>query len=77
VKDDRLYLGHILEAVDRLLTYGQEGEEVFRRDMKTQDAVIRNLHDYFGISLDIVWDEIQNHVPPLRDKLGRLMNRNR
>ncbi|HYN03599.1 MAG TPA: DUF86 domain-containing protein [Vicinamibacteria bacterium] len=111
MKDDRLYLGHILEAVDRLLTYGQEGEDVFRREMKTQDAVIRNLqvmgeavkkvspqtrdahpeipwrdiagmrdrvvHDYFGISLDIVWDVIQNHVPPPRDKLGRLRNGNR
>jgi uncharacterized protein with HEPN domain len=37
----------------------------------------RVVHDYFGISLDIVWDVIQNHVPPLRDKLGRLMNGNR
>jgi uncharacterized protein with HEPN domain len=108
VKDDRLYLGHILEAVNRLLAYGKEGEEVFRRDLKTQDAVIRNLqvigeavkkvsaemraahpeipwrdtagmrdrvvHDYFGISLDIVWDVVQNHVPPLREKLARLLN---
>lgn len=37
----------------------------------------RVVHDYFGISLDIVWDVIQNHVPPLRDKLERLMNGNR
>jgi len=108
VKDDRPYVGHILEAVDRLVVYGNEGEETFRRDLKTQDAIIRNLqvmgeavkkvsaetraahpeipwrdiarmrdrvvHDYFGISLDIVWDVIQNHVPPLREKLARLLN---
>jgi uncharacterized protein with HEPN domain len=43
VKDDRPYIGHILEAVNRLLAYGAEGEETFRRDLKTQDAVIRNL----------------------------------
>ena len=111
MKDDRLYLGHIIEAIDRLLTYSREGEEVFRRDMKTQDAVIRNLqvmgeavkkvslqtrdahpeipwrdiagmrdrvvHDYFGISLDIVWDVVQSHVPTLRASLGRLMNGDR
>ena len=35
------------------------------------------VHDYFGISLDIVWDVIQNHVSPLRDTLGRLMDGNR
>jgi uncharacterized protein with HEPN domain len=103
VKDDRLYLGHILEAVERILAYSEEGEANFRRELKTQDAIIRNLqvmgeavkkvsaatraahpevpwkdiagmrdrvvHDYFGVSLDIVWDVVKNHVPPLREKL--------
>jgi uncharacterized protein with HEPN domain len=96
VKDDRLYLGHILEAVEPFLAYSAEGEAAFRRDVKTQDAIIRNLqvmgeavkkvstelreahaeipwkdiagmrhrvvHDYFGISLDIVWDVVTHHV---------------
>ena len=43
MKDDRLYLGHILEAVERILAYGAEGEVAFRQDVKTQDAIIRNL----------------------------------
>jgi hypothetical protein len=30
VRDDRLYLGHILEAVDRILLFGQDGEGRFR-----------------------------------------------
>lgn len=106
MKDDRLYLGHILEAVERILTYSEEGEDVFRRELKTQDAIIRNLqvmgeavkkvstrtrvvhpeipwkdiagmrdrvvHDYFGISLDIVWDVVRKHVPPLLEKLRPL-----
>ena len=88
MKDDRLYLGHILEAVERILLFGLDGEGRFRTDIRTQDAIIRNLqvmgeavkkvsaetraahpgipwkdiagmrdrvvHDYFGVSLDIV-----------------------
>lgn len=43
MKDDRLYLGHILEAVDRILLFGQDGEARFRTDVRTQDAIMRNL----------------------------------
>jgi len=43
VKDDRLYLGHILEAAERIVLYGRDGEESFRTDLRTQDAIIRNL----------------------------------
>lgn len=107
MKDDRLYLGHILEAVERIMLFGRDGEDGFRKDLRTQDAIIRNLqvmgeaakkvsvemraahpeipwkdvagmrdrvvHDYFGISLDIVWDVVQNHVPPLREKVRRAL----
>jgi uncharacterized protein with HEPN domain len=107
VKDDRLYLGHILEAVERITLFGQDGEDKFRSDLRTQDAIIRNLqvmgeaakkvsvetraahpnipwkdiagmrdrvvHDYFGVSLDIVWDVVQNHVPPLRERLRQAL----
>ena len=97
MKDDRLYLGHILEAADRIVSYGERGEEAFRRDRMIQDAIVRNLqvmgeavkkvspetrlvagmrdrvvHDYFGVSLDIVWDVVSNHVPPLRERLKRI-----
>ena len=90
MKEDALYFHHILEAIDRIRSYTSAGPEAFRRDLKTQDAVIRNVqiigeaskkvsletraahpeipwkdmagmrdrivHDYFGVSLDIVWD---------------------
>ena len=29
----------------------------------------RVVHDYFGISLEIVWDVVVNHVPPLLEQL--------
>jgi uncharacterized protein with HEPN domain len=107
VKGDRLYLGHFLEAIDRILDYAKAGEENFKRDLKTQDAIVRNLqvlgeavknvsadtrtahpevpwkdiagmrdrvvHDYFGVSLTIVWDVITKHLPPLRDRIQSLL----
>jgi len=44
LKDDRLYLIHIREALERIEEYTQEGKEFFLDDHKTQDAVLRNLH---------------------------------
>ena len=43
MKDDRLYLIHILECVSRIAQYTAGGKDEFFRDSKTQDAVIRNL----------------------------------
>jgi len=43
MKDDRLYLVHILECIDRIERYTAEGKEAFMADEKTQDAVLRNL----------------------------------
>jgi uncharacterized protein with HEPN domain len=44
MKDDRLYLIYIQEAIERIEEYTQEGKEYFLEDRKTQDAVLRNLH---------------------------------
>jgi uncharacterized protein with HEPN domain len=41
-KDPRVYLAHILERAIRIEEYLRDGEVVFTRDPKTQDAVIRN-----------------------------------
>ena len=43
MKDDRLYLIHIRECINRIKRYTAEGKEVFFADAKTQDAVLRNL----------------------------------
>ena len=42
MKDDRLYLTHIKEAIDKINSYTNTGYDEFASDSKTQDAVIRN-----------------------------------
>ena len=32
----------------------------------------RLIHGYFGVSLPLVWQTIQTHLPDLRDKLNKL-----
>jgi uncharacterized protein with HEPN domain len=43
VKTDRVYLLHIRDALERVVSYTKDGRESFFADAKTQDAVIRNL----------------------------------
>jgi len=44
LKDDRLYLIHIKECIQRIEEYTRDGADQFFSDVKTQDAVLRNLH---------------------------------
>ena len=44
MKDDRLYLLHILDCVNRIFEFTSDGRTTFLDDLKTQDAVLRNLH---------------------------------
>ena len=44
MKDDRVYLLHILECIQRIENYIHPGRDAFIQDTKTQDAVLRNLH---------------------------------
>lgn len=43
MKDDRIYLFHIRDAIQHILTYTEAGRDSFFADRKTQDAVVRNL----------------------------------
>lgn len=42
MKDDRMYLLHIRDALGNIREYTVLGREAFFNDRKTQDAVIRN-----------------------------------
>jgi uncharacterized protein with HEPN domain len=43
MKDDRIYLLHIRDAIQHILGYTATGKESFFTDRRTQDAVVRNL----------------------------------
>ncbi len=43
MKDERLYLAHILESINRIEVYTSAGREAFFASTLVQDAVIRNL----------------------------------
>jgi len=43
VKDDRVYLGHILEAIQDIEQYASAGRDAFMTDKMRQDAVLRKL----------------------------------
>lgn len=44
MKDDRLYLIHIGECIERIERYTASGQTAFQADTLIQDAVLRNLH---------------------------------
>jgi uncharacterized protein with HEPN domain len=43
VKDERVYLGHIRDAINDIVLYASTGREAFVADRMRQDAIIRKL----------------------------------
>ncbi len=43
MKDERVYLGHIRDAINDIKSYAAVGEAAFLADRMRQDAVIRKL----------------------------------
>ena len=107
VRDHRLFLDDIIEAVRRIKEFTNDMDfDDFKADIKTQDAVVRNLeiigeasghlpeevhlsapeiewrkivgirnilaHEYFGVSLPIIWDVVQNKLDGLSATCIRL-----
>ena len=59
MKDDNLYLIHILERIERVQTYTAGGREVFLQSQIIQDAVTRNF--------EIIGEAAKRISPPLRE----------
>lgn len=62
--DDRAYLQHIRDAIDRITDYVVAGESAFLSDSKTQDAVIRNL-EIIGEAVKNLSTDLKNRNPEI------------
>ena len=43
MKDEKAYLGHIRDSIDRIMSYTSAGKKAFMTDPMCRDAVVRNL----------------------------------
>jgi uncharacterized protein with HEPN domain len=59
MRDDRAYLLHIRDCADRIFQYTSGGRNAFLAELKTQDAVIRNL--------EIIGEAVKNLSQTLKD----------
>jgi uncharacterized protein with HEPN domain len=76
VKDDRVYLQHIRDALDDIATYASAGRDAFFAERMRQDATIRKLQIIGQAvkSLSNIRKSRQPHIPwkqiaGLRDKV--------
>jgi uncharacterized protein with HEPN domain len=65
MKDDRVYLLHIRDALQRVTEYTIGGREAFMEDHRTQDAVIRNL-EVVGEAAKKVSASTRGRAPEIR-----------
>jgi len=89
-RDYRLYLDDIIEAIRRIDAVVRNLEIIGEASGRLPEAVrqaaaeiewrkvvgIRNIlaHGYFGISLPIIWDVVQNKLDKLSDACSRLVS---
>lgn len=60
MKDDRIYLQHIRDALGRIVSYTAGGRDAFLANPQAQDAVIRNL--------EIVGEAVKHLSSELREQ---------
>ena len=62
MKDDNLYLIHILECIEKIESYTRDGREAFMSTPVLQDAVIRNC-EIIGEAAKRVSDKLRQAHP--------------
>jgi uncharacterized protein with HEPN domain len=64
VKDDRVYLGHIRDAIQDIQQYTAAGRDAFMADRMRQDAVIRKF-EIIGEAVKHLSDETKQQRPAI------------
>ena len=65
MKEDRIYLEHILDAIQRIASYSQGGWDAFGSNQMAQDAVIRNF-EIIGEAAKRLNDATRARCPEIR-----------
>ena len=74
MKNETVYLDHIIECIDWIERYAAEGKEVFLRDRKTQSAVLREIQT-LAESTQRLSDDLKNaHAEILWQAIAGLRN---
>lgn len=64
MKDDRVYLAHIRDDIERIEAFTAAGRDQFFADPMIQDAVIRNL-EVIGEAVNGLSDDLRSATPDL------------
>jgi uncharacterized protein with HEPN domain len=64
MKDDRLYLTHIAQCIERIEEYTVAGRDRFMTDTLTQDGVMRNF-EIIGEAVNQITDETLQRTPDI------------
>ncbi|MCA1992407.1 MAG: DUF86 domain-containing protein [Coleofasciculus sp. S288] len=64
MSDDRVYLGDILERIERIEAYTQGGREEFSRSLLIQDGVIRSF-EVIGEAVKQISQELRQSHPEI------------
>lgn len=65
-RSPRAYLTHAIECIDSIVEYTAEGQQAFRNDKKTRDAVLRNLGVISQCLKDAGIERLQTAHPQIR-----------
>lgn len=65
MRDDRLYIIHILERIQKIEEYTNDGYQSFIKSSIQQDAVIRNL-EVIGEAVKNISDTLKNSHPDIQ-----------
>jgi len=65
MKEDAVYLRHILDAIEKIESYAAVGKEIFMTTTHWQDAIIRNL-EIIGEATKRLSDVLKQSNPEIR-----------
>ena len=73
MRDDTERLRDILEAIERVEKQARQGKTVFEQRRDASDLRNLTVHEYFCINLEIIWDIVENDIPPLKGQIEAIL----